>query len=509
MFDFKGLIGALFNRGPQEGVHDFKSATMFMQELPESDILQAHIEIVKALKQLNANARVSLKERMRTVPYLDDKARALQNHLIDVYFGRLIDDHVAPHQVLPSILTYWHQVGEAYRLCIKQASQTGARGLDVQLQIFALRALSHYNQEVKWAHLRYMEVDAKVWRNLHRLYHYAEEHKFAIAPLQPYANTELTDARREYMQAMMLTLSQPDKLQPAQIELAAQWLKRWSGRMELEMLIRPNRQLFAVNIAGSSAPKRLRRDMVGDNWRYWFTEALVLHVREVHDQLLRGDSPLDHGLPIESAEPGNLALMLNLVNLWSRDVPAPVRRYERHLARKRLQVVRGLEDVIHFLRAPAGQARRVDTEHWEVANESAGGYGVNYSGKGDDRLLVGEIVGLGQQEGPGLVIGVIRRITRRRDGQVEVGIENLASNPLVVELKPTQSERSFFGLYSPETGATTQGRFLMLPQTFFAANREFQLSAQGKSYRIRLDPALEQTSYAAISRFSVLQRLAA
>ncbi|WP_148714706.1 hypothetical protein [Chitinolyticbacter meiyuanensis] len=509
MFDFKGLIGALFNREPQEGVHDFKSATMFMQELPESDILQAHIEIVKALQQLNGNARISLKERMRTVPYLDDKARALQNHLVDVYFGQLIDDHAAPHQVLPSILAYWRQMGEAYRLCIKQATQTGARGLDKQLQIFGLRALSHFSQEVKWAYLRYMEVDAKVWRNLHRLYHYAEQHQFALTPLQTYAHTEITDARREYMQAMMLSLAQPDKLQPAQIELAAQWLKRWSGRMELETQIRPNRQLFAINIAGSSAPKRLRRDMVGENWRYWFTEALVLHVREQHDRLQRGESPLDHGLPVESAEPANLALMLKLVNLWSRDVPTPVRRHERHMTRKRLQVVRGLEEVIHFLRSPSGQPRRVDTEHWEVANESAGGYGVNYSGKGDDRLLVGEIVGLGQTEAHGLTIGVIRRITRRRDGQVEVGIENLAANPVVVELKPSQSERSFFGLYSPETGATAQGRFLMLPQAFFAANREFQLSAQGKSYRIRLDPALEQTVNAAISRFSVLQRLAA
>ncbi|TJZ78908.1 hypothetical protein [Chitiniphilus eburneus] len=508
MFDFKGLIGALFSREQQQGVHDYKSATMFMQELPESDILQAHIEIVKALRQLNGNARISLKERMRTVPYLDEKARSLQDHLIEVYSGSLIDDHAAPHQVLPSILAYWHQMAEAYRLCIKQALQAGTRHLEQQLHLFLVRSLLHYNQEVKWGYLRYMEIDGRVWRNLNRVYHYAEHLKVTTTPVQPYPEAELTDARREYLQPLMLALSNPEKLQPSQIELVWHWLRRWSGRIELELQIRPNRQLFAVNIAGSTPPKRLRRDMVGDNWRYWFTEALVQHARDVHDQLDRGAKPEAHGLPMESADPVHLELMHKLLNLWSRDIPPPVRRFERQDIRKRVQVVRGLDDVIRFLRGQNGGGHRlIDAEHWVLENESSGGYGMNYSGKGDDKLLVGEVVGLGQTEGRSFTVGIIRRITKHRNGHVHVGIERLSANPVVVELSQLQGGRAFHGLYAADAGTNASDRFLMLPHTFFAAHREFHLAAQGKSYRIRLDPALEHGGYTAISRFSVLERL--
>ncbi|UXY16633.1 hypothetical protein N8I74_06335 [Chitiniphilus purpureus] len=512
MFDFKGLVSALFSRQRPDGVHDYKSATMFMQELPESDLLQAHIEIVKALKQLNGNLRISLKERIRTVPYLDEKARPLQQHLVEVYFGRLIDEHIQPHQALPAVLAYWHQMAEGYRLCVKHAAQTGARNLDRQLQVFTLRALHLYNQEVKWGCLRYMEIDGRTWRNLNRLYLYAEQHQFATTPLQPYGNDEITDARREYLQAQMLVLSSPEKMQPSQIELAWQWLRRWCARIELESQIRPNRQLFAVNLASASAPKRLRRDMVGEHWRYWFTEALVLHVRSLCQEFELSEQPdaRQHGLPAESTDPASLELMTRLINLWSRDVPAPVRRHERRAARRRVQVVRGLDNVIHFLHGlRALDAPPVHAEHWLLENESQGGYGVNYSGKSDDRLLVGEIIGLGATDARNFAVGVIRRITKRRDGQVQVGIERLSANPLVVELTPTQSQHSFLGLYASENGNAAQERVLMLPQTFFAAYREFRLAAQGKSYRIRLDPALEQTAYTAISRFSVLQRLSA
>ena len=65
MFDIKGLVNSLFRPAAQEGVFDLKSATLFMDELPDSDILQAQIEIVKALyplkgKSINEVTRVEV-----------------------------------------------------------------------------------------------------------------------------------------------------------------------------------------------------------------------------------------------------------------------------------------------------------------------------------------------------------------------------------------------------------------------------------------------------------------
>ncbi|MBM3115136.1 hypothetical protein [Jeongeupia naejangsanensis] len=504
MFDFKALIGALLGRREREGVYDYKSATVLMQELPESDILQAQIEIVQALRQLNGNAGISLKERLKTVPYLDEKARALQAHLVAIYRGQLIDETAAPHQVLPPLLAFWREMADAYRLCLKQAQQT--RQLDHRsLPLCALRGLIYTAQHNKWAALRYMESDAQSWRLLHRLYQYAETLNSARAPLQPYPDEEITSAEREYVQALMLTLAAPEKLQPEQIELTAQWLKRWSSQIGLETQIHPTQQLYAVNLAGSTPPKRLRRDMVGENWRYWQTDALTQHMRQLRDTLLGGAAPATHGLPDESAQPASIGLLDTLAERWSRDAPAPIRKHERHAARQAITVWRGLEEAAQALRsAPTGKTRQ-----WELLDESVSGLGIRCRSVGDDKLQVGELLGIqGLTQRP-FCLGIVRRIVRKPDGAVDLGIETLASNPVAVELTPLLGDRSFTGLYAAENPAMNQGRFLVLPHGFYADHREFRLGAQHKRYRIRLGDAIEQTPHNAITRFAVLEKLAA
>ncbi|GHD56403.1 hypothetical protein [Jeongeupia chitinilytica] len=504
MFDFKALIGALLGRREREGVYDYKSATVLMQELPESDILQAQIEIVQALRQLNANAEISLKERLKTVPYLDEKALTLQAHLVAIYRGELLDEGAAPHQVLPPLLAFWHEMADAYRLCIKQALQA-RQAQHRDLPLFALRGLSYAAEQTKWAALRYMENDGHSWRLLHRLYQYAEMLGSARTPLQPYPDREITSAIREYTQSLMLTLAIPEKLQPAQVELTAQWLKRWSSQIELETQIHPTQQLYAVNLAGSTPPKRLRRDMVGENWRYWQTEALLQQIRQVRDALHAGAAPATHGLPDDTLLPANLELLDTLAERWSRDAPAPIRKHERHAARQAIAVWRGLEEAIRALRAPApGKARQ-----WELLDESASGFGIRCRGGSDDKLQVGELLGIQGLEQKAFSLGIIRRIVRKPDGVVDLGIETLASNPVAVELTPLLGDRSFTGLYAAENPAMNQGRFLVLPHGFYADHREFRLGAQHKRYRIRLGDAIEQTPHNAIARFAVLEKLAA
>ncbi|MBE9607733.1 hypothetical protein [Chitinilyticum piscinae] len=507
MFDFKGLIGALFQKKEQEGVHDLKSATTMMRELPESDILNAQIEIVKALQQLNSNPSIPLKERLRTIPYLDEKARSLQTHLIDIYYGRQIDTGTSPKQVLPTILAFWNDMGEAYRLCLKQASQTSARGHEKQLQLCALRAMRYFGEHIKWAYLRYLEIDPRTWRRLNKLYQHAEQHGFAMTPQQAYPDSEGGTIRHEFLRIQMLSLANPDKLQPEQIELLANWLGEWSHRIDLEDQIRPNRQLFAVNIAGTTSAKRLRRDMVGENWRYWYTEALIQHIKDVHDKLRSGVTPDHFGLPAASAKPANLDLLQELLAWWSRDTPAPVRKTERHASDKKIHVLRGFDAVLHKLGSPDSRINRYPQQQWHVVNESATGIGASYQGLHEDHLRVGEIVGL--SDGPANLpsIGIVRRINKRLDGQVNIGIETLTHSPILVELAPAQGGDSRQALYSPENTTAYQSRFLMISERDFAEQQEYRLAAQGKAYRIRLSPAMERATDCSLANFAVLEKL--
>ncbi|SFN78383.1 hypothetical protein SAMN05660284_02251 [Formivibrio citricus] len=522
MFDIAGLISSLFGRDTAEnGVHNYRSATRMLQALPESDMLMAQVEIVKALQQLNQNNKTSANERFKTIPYLDEKARALQMHLVGVYHGKILDQGAPLPQVLLTITSFWLEMGNAYQICLKQAMQSSSQGKGKPLALFTLRSMAYYFEHARWNYSRYMEMDSKAWRHINRMYLFAEQQGFASTPLQPYADTATTTIGREYLKILMLSLTQPEKIQPDQIELTVRWLEQWVDQIELETIFRPHRQLFSINLAGSSGPKRLRRDMVGENWRYWFTDALTQHIRDIHTQLANGTPPATLGLPEESRLPANLALLQKLGNLWSRDVPAPSRRHERRATKKSIHVIRGLESVIKFLQKhpqknanpdlPApdpGSRPQFPTTQWNVENESANGLGVQFHCTSDLKLRAGDVVGVqAEDQSQPLSIGIVRRICNRKDGKVSAGIETISTAPILVELRSADMNH-FRAIFAPENPAKNQGRFLLIPQHSFEENREYLMSAQNRNYRIRLAPAREHAANATLAGFSVLAKLA-
>lgn len=517
MFDFKALIQALFGkRIANEGVHDLRSATQMLRELPESDMLMAQVEIIQALQQLNRNVKISAKERFRTIPYLDEKARSLQAHLVSVYHGKIIDKGAPLSQVLLTITAFWSDMGNAYQLCLKQAMHASGKASGSLLPLFTLRAMRYYFEHARWSFMRYMELDSSTWRRVNRLYFFADQQGYNHGQLQAYADTPHSSILQNYLKLLMLALASPEKMRPDQIELVAIWLDKWIMRLNLEETIRPHRHLFAVNIAGSSPPKRLRRDMVGENWRYWETDTLVQNINETLTRLRSGTPPEELGLPAESAQPANLDLMQNLSNLWSRDNPAPARKHERQPKEKNIQVVRGLNNIVHYLnqqttpRSSGHAASLLDTRpaSWTVDDESIRGLGVHIQTPHNDKLQTGEIVGvLPDRAGQAFAIGIVRRLTKQRDGQMKAGIETLAATPLVVNLTCTETDQPYSTIFLTENTQDQAQHLLFIPPEQFRENREFTLTAQDKAYRIRLAATREHTKAAILAGFSVLAKI--
>ncbi|AZN36707.1 hypothetical protein [Iodobacter ciconiae] len=505
MFDIKGLVNSLFQHTPQEGVFDLKSATIFMEELPESDILQAQIEIVKALKQLNSNPKISINERFKTIPYLEEKAQPLQSHLLDIYHGRLIEEGTTSHQVLPTILNFWYEMATGYLSCIKQGSQKKFTSSQ-KIEFFTLRAMDLYAIQAQYSYMRHLEIDHHIWRNLNRLYLFAEQGGFADKTQISPANISVYQI---YVRTLMLSLSAPEKIQSRQIELISIWLKKWTSEFILEKELKPHQHLFAINISGSTPPKRIRRDMVGENWRYWSTNTITAQITQLLEQYSQGQSPASLGLPAESNSPSNLELLQTLRNLWSRDAITPVRKHERKSNNKSIQVITGLANIVPFItqqgKVAASSADQINAEKWELGDESSSGFGLNYHS--ETQIEVGELLGLNHVTNHPFTIGIVRRFHRSQEGFVSVGVETLTQSPIIVELTPLLSEESTTCIYAPEGPSSNPARFLIIPQVIFAEHREYKFAAQGKNYLIRLSPALEHTSSFVLAKFTVLEKL--
>lgn len=488
MFDFKGLIDALRWRTRTETAEP-SMATRLLAELPRTDTLRALTEIVKAVAALNRNARVGLKDRYRSVQSYDDKARPLIRELVAVYHGETEIDGIAPRQVLPSLLACWQELASAYKLCLKQHAQQPAPRFAGEAELITLRALAYYAEQARWAYLRYFEPDARIWRSLNRLYLIADSAGFAHKPQTRYPGEAAGSIHSHYLQAILLKLAEPDRRRPEDIRFIKSQLPDWLAHVRLEKVIRMREQSFAVNLDDSKPPVKLRRNMVGERYRYLDTEALAAQLAlQIHPQT---------SASTDAAALLRQQLLEDLAYVFSRAGQQRARRSERRSKGLAVAVASGLPQISRALQRHAGEH---EWQSWTLSDESANGVGAYYQTRFDDRLQVGEVLLLRLDQHCSL--HVVRRLHKRRDGTVKVGAERLAPQVQLVHIDGVRG--SGLGLFCPETSQTP--RLLLLEARHFQAGHDYLLSAGAQRFRIHLAEALERLPGYVLCPFRVLEK---
>jgi hypothetical protein len=542
MFDFSGLINAILRKKSDDPVGNLKSATIWVQELPLADVHRAQTEIVKALASINENKRTPLKERMRVAMYLDEKARGLQAQLCRDFMATMDTPHAPERAYLHTILTFWEEMAIAYQICIRTFAQDPVAKLWSQIHTVTARAIHYYGMQAKWAHLRYLPVEGTVWRNLNRLCLFAERERFEAAPIVLFPDqTVETTCTAEYLHAMLLYLAHPESLLPAQIDLVDRWLDSWARSVTLEHAFRPQRQLYAVNLGDTKPARKLRRNMLGEKYRYWGVGLLMVTIEKAVEQLKAGEVPARLGLGEDCRLPACLDLIELVKKRWARQDAE--RKHERTSKVKVVEVVHGFHDVVAQLKPgpkkkrkpkPAGEVVGYEVvehtlggtaldavtqtgedalfepslEHWVMENESASGCGATLD-IGAQPLKIGTLVGLKPDTNRHFLIGVVRRIHKNPAAKTYVGIETLGQTPIPVELHTLPNGKRAVhtnGIYLLEGGEARQPRSLLLARQEYEQGRILQLKAQGKAYSIRLQQVLEQSDDYARVAFDVLAR---
>lgn len=517
---------------------DLKSATIWVQELPQRDVHRAQIEIIGALISINEKKTTSLRERIRVLIYLDEKAASLQRTLCREYIEHsdAADSEAAGY--LPTILSFWNEMAAGYQQCIRNfAANPSSNKIRLQLPLLTGRAIYHFAMQAKWARLRYSAPDPAVWRNLHRLYLFAEREVFQLMPLKLYPDDKVeTTCAAEYMQALMLHLSNPESLLPQQIDLIDRWLDNWAKSITLEHEFRPHRQIYAVNLSDMKPPRKLRRNMIGEKYRYWGVGLLLVNVNKAIEQLKQGELPAR----LKLGEDCRLPACLNLIELMSKrwSGAGNARQHDRQPNVKRVEVARGLEEIILQMRRKRGA--RTDTpsapvavqiegvagdnpdrigaptpelfetrgEEWIMENESVSGVGATLSNPLHGGLKIGMLLGLKPEAEAKFAIGIVRRLSSTAPNKVFVGIQNLSQTPILVELGASENgvTTSTRAIYLPEQRDAAIARSLLIDQASYRQGRVVQLNAQGKSYAVKLQQNLDESNdYCRVS-FDVVAR---
>ncbi|MGC0154786.1 PilZ domain-containing protein [Chromobacterium vaccinii] len=482
-----------------------QSATLLVRDLPQAEYFTALVEIIKAVSKINADTEMSLKERVRTLLYVDDKAADIHQQLCQDY----LHSRGGSKGYLPTILAYWHELSSAYQICLRLHKSGQNQTSEADLQLVTLRGLHHQMRLLAWNALRYLKPEGTAWQQGFRFYTHAEDAGFARTPilLYPDARQEIT-CEHLLIQAGMLHLAQTENMLHKEIVAVDQLLMLISQHIPLDKQPPAEEPIFVYNLSAPEPPQPMLRGMAGKWHRYW-------SAYEITSRLADLMFDLDSRIPAQIAALGCelereewAGLCEKLAVRWSNDGGKSLRKSERSLHASTAQISIGFDRVAFQIKVQdVGALESERGDDWRINDISSTGMGLTFVGKTIDQLAIGRLI-LVKTESHPLLLGVIRRILRQNNG-TKVGIEILGQTPVGVSLTdPEKPEQlPFTAIYITQPNSRKNQRWFLMPKTLTGASKELVLTAQGKSYQIKLKDPRQDFEDCSHSNFDTLSKM--
>lgn len=476
------------NKQPQETQ---ASVERRIAELPKGDPLAMLHELAALTDELFSGNRVQPAQGYAVADLLDRTGRP--------FFRKIAHDYVMGHKQLTrfqderiwgAVSAYLAQVAQAYRFCLAQyvAGAQGSRNLERLLPVVAARALRACAGRIKWGGLRYAPVEGQQWRELSAIYAMAEEGGFAREKIRLYRNAALdSTVEQEFLRAMMLGVASPESLAPQQIEVAERLVAHCAPRFVIGS--RPAGSMpFYVDLRSDAGPHRLPLSgRTAPSARAFGAGEAVSELRRLMDRLDAGRLPLaELGLTSEFSLEVIRATVRHLARYW--DTPLPERRSARLQESSQVTVVHDFDQVTAKLGALGVSSPFVDgAESWVVENRGQHGLRAKVPSPNGRWLTVGSLIAFRGADDAVWTVGLVRRLTRRRDDTRHVAVESLARGGSMVTLLPRYSRKAsieVLGVLLPGSEGVRDEVTVLSPPGTFAAALRVEMRAYDRSYML-------------------------
>ncbi len=417
---------------------DLREAERLLRELPAGDAVRALDEINHWFESVRTEQQFRADHRVALALMLDEAAQAPARKLAREY---LSTPRLSKQQE-NRLWTALHGFARNATLAFVGALEgfvTGAKGADElkgQLPGITVRALRALAAQMKWLHVRYGPVDPQLWRMAVGSYSLAESRRYARSSVAMYPGVPgESTPEQEFLRVVMLSASSPDSLLPLEIELCERLIGHFAPRFLLTSEPRGDTPYW-IDLAASAPPLRHARPPLEVKSLRYFGAGEALSEIDALDRAIQATHEVPASVNLSGAYPAEqvLRVLEHLAAHWS---PAPLeRKHPRHRVKSRLTVAWGFDGVLDAL--SPGASLSFDASHlesWIAENVSAGGMGALVQQVKGDWLRVGALLALQPEGGENWLLGVVRRITRTRTGDAQVGIQTLARQPSPVALQ--------------------------------------------------------------------------
>lgn len=458
---------------------DPRYARAWLASLPLADSAEMARELYQALYTLNRQA-LEADQRAELLGMYEAPVagvcQALQSHLSRPAYPL----SSRKRQTAEFIRQLHIEMANGYKLCLLDfLGQRFVWRPRSRLPRVIHRAIYYLEQVLLRSYQTYLPYPAQVWRDLHRLYHHAEQagwiDEAVDAPGGESAEAKFGIAH-DYRRALLLAASQPYQLPQDECLLVYRLLDRWADLATLENDVGNGEtaNCLVIDIEGDAPPMAYAgQPAAPDNRhrRFLKTTELVRTMNGFEHRLRKGEPVASLGLGIDCLETTCQDLLRRLIRSWG----VAARRQHKRIKRKEYvsicvgisalnffssgqHVLRSAEqtELISADRLAGGPADAGDSvtdapvprvpdpgqetfrvDRWQVVDVSPRGLQLSRPANAGVSVRVGDVLGLQRPEQPGIwSVAVVRWLRNSTSTQLEIGAELLGpqARPVTVRV---------------------------------------------------------------------------
>ncbi|MDH3286411.1 MAG: hypothetical protein OEP48_01600 [Betaproteobacteria bacterium] len=494
---------------------DARSFGAWLERLPRSDLVQCHAEFATQVQEL-ARAALSPSVRLDLLELMRETVADVQRSYGEICWGRPVPLDARDRAIWERVVGVWCDMAAAYESLIMDIAN-GTDEIAARSHLICQRALRYTGLAIGEHNRVYHAVSGELWRQLHRLYVFAENAGVAMTSVHDAVgrSDSTTTCTAAYIHTLLAQLAQPDALTLHQMQLLDRWLDRWERLVALsaEPLPESTVPALAVNLAAGEGVG-FARDLPAAGVRHLSLEPLSKMLRELVAALRHGQTPAEIGL----GDLPRVACENFLLLLYIQWCAAGTGRIDRRVRGERKVMIFPSIPSIHFhlagqgartsadpgdggARDPHGKrgARTSWSEHagavetWMIVNQSASGLlGLCRDAESGTGITHAQLFGVRAPGDQNTHLGVVQRLIADEDGAIWIGLRLLPGAPQAAAAKMVAAAsekpadaRIERALMLPADTTLKSPATLVLPPTWYRANRVIELHGD-KAQSIRL-----------------------
>ncbi|MEP6944041.1 MAG: hypothetical protein ABI981_13945 [Betaproteobacteria bacterium] len=549
----KAMFGFLTPQGKDalDPLQNAKSAAAWLRQLPALDVIGRQQHVIRALDALRKAQRELDLNRVGAIEFVDAALGADRRQLIKQY----IENAEASPKLADRIWQSLWEMSQAFMLAYQQAlegavSQNDNARWRTALPLLFIRLVHFHGTDAKLRVFKYERWIPAKWIELHQTYLRSCEMKcdrVAMALPAAGAAAQPWSVEQEYLYVLLVHQLNTGNLSPTEIDWASAQLRAWSRRLSLEQIPK-GMDGFFVDLAGREGIVRRTGNDRGSMLRYVDTSPLSEGMQRAINAL-RDAEMTDQG-PIAVINQQRLGVLRKIQPMMSPALLPELRRDPRTAvavsARVRIGLSRicqdlaakaadeasgepgaGTEQIEVFAVAGAPRSKRktpVEDDSlaaslsswsdpmWEVKDRSVAGLRIAATGGIGQSLKLGALVAVRQSDVDAWLLGVVRRLNKVSNEEVEAGVNLIAERMVAVTLAAkrrateemgyvvngldmsTMGER-FEGLYLPPPSRPDKPlamKTVIVPTSEYQEGRNVLLTTAHSVYTVSLRHLVEQ-----------------